>query len=374
MAHSHRILLSTDILDPIDGRLSEVADTGSHLRSIFVERNVDIDLLTCGSEERVERRDGVTIFVQDRRRVAAAERALVSFRPCGQIATAIASRRYALVHTTTHGPLGDFSLEIARSSGAPFVVGYHAEDDPLLRYGIATGDVLVSSPNAPRSLFNSADLVLAPTWAKQRALAAQLKVSVAVLGRGVDHDVFSPDHRTRGYDQPVRVISTGWMTRDVELDPLLWTFSHRDDIEIVMIGDGRWRCSLESVLPRCTFIETEEMDLARTLADGDIFVLPSRAGVFDHLLLKALASGMPAVAFSGPGREELIRDGISGILVQDDADFAAAVAFLATNENARLEMGMEARREAARFRWSDVGDRLLALYAELISDRSPLVA
>lgn len=193
-----------------------------------------------------------------------------------------------------------------------------------------------------------------------------------VIARGVDGDVFSPDHRTRAHGGPVRALYAGSMADEEELSTLVRVVHDREDIDLVMVGDGPLRPTLERVLPRAFVGTPQGIELSRTFADGDIFLFPSRSDMFDHALLQAFSSGVPVVAFSGLGRGEIIQDGVSGIIVHDDAEFAAAISFLVADENARLEMGLEARRQATRFRWSTVGNRLLALYAELISERSPL--
>lgn len=154
-----------------------------------------------------------------------------------------------------------------------------------------------------------------------------------------------------------------------ELNTLVRVFRDRGDIELVMAGDGPLRSTLDQLLPRATFPGLlQGAERSRSFADADVFLFPSRTDAFDHVLLHALSSGVPIVAFSGLGRGEIIQDGVSGFIVHDDAEFAAAISFLTADENARLEMGLEARRQATRFRWETVVDGLLTLYAALTSD------
>lgn len=370
MSQPRPILLSTDALDLFDGELGEVADTCAHLLRTLAERGVCVDVLTPGKPERVERREGGTVF---RHAIGCA----ASCAPPS--AEAIAARKYGLVHTTAAGPLGLLSRGIARSSGARFVVGYHAAVEWSLRRGSAVScGMEAGGASISRLLdcfYDSADLVLAPTRATRNALAARLKAPVAVLGRGVDPDAFHPGLRTRAHGGPLRALYTGWMADREELNTLVRVFGDRDDIELVMAGDGPLRSTLEELLPRATFPGTlQGTERSRSFADADVFVVPSRTDASDHVLLQALSSGVPVVAFSGIGRDEIIQDGVSGVIVHDDAAFAAAVSFLAADENARLEMGLEARRQATRSRWETVVDGLLSLYAALTSDRPPLVA
>lgn len=349
MSQLHPILLSADALDIFDGELGEIAGTCRHLLSGLAENDLCADIVTPGSAER---RDGVTVCE------CAIECAASSMLPSAE---AIAARRYALVHTTGAGPLGEFCRSIARSSGVRFVGGDHAAVEWSLRRqwaascGMEPGDASIS--RLLNSFCDSADLVLPPTRAAQDALAARLEAPVAVLSRGVDPGTFHPDLRTRAYGGPLRALYTGWMADREELNTLVRVFRDRDDIELVMAGDGPLRSTLEELLPRATFPGTlQGTERSRSFADADVFVFTSRTDTFDHVLLQALSSGVPVVAFSGLGLGEIIEDGVSGVIVHDDAAFAAAISFLAADENARLEMGLEARRQATRFRWETVVD------------------
>lgn len=58
MSRPRPILLSTDALDLFDGEFGEVADTCGHLLSRLAEKGLCVDVVTLGSAERVERRDG----------------------------------------------------------------------------------------------------------------------------------------------------------------------------------------------------------------------------------------------------------------------------------------------------------------------------
>lgn len=186
MSRPRPILLGTHALGLSDGEYGDVADTCGHLLSRLAARGLHVDVVTEGKAERVERPDGF----------GPAMECTSSMLPNAE---AIAARKDALVRTTAAGPVGEFCRGIARSSGARFVVGYHAAVEwSLRRRWAASCGMEPADANISRlldSFYESANLVLAPTRAAQDALAARLKAPVAVLGRGVDAGAFHPDFR-----------------------------------------------------------------------------------------------------------------------------------------------------------------------------------
>lgn len=366
------ILFTTNTLGFFDGEVNGVAYTGCHLLHHFEDAGIEVDVLTYGNENGVHRRGSVTIHVHDASRGIPIDPALRidPFVARGTMAARLARRNYALVHTTSPDPLGWLSIGIARRCGAPLVAGYHTAVDEYLRRRIGAacgqpaGDAAAQAMASYLAWFyDRADLVLATTPSMKRILESRLFPPVEILGRGVDPSAFSPRFRTRSRAARPRALYVGRLAEEKGLDQLVPLFRDRDEVELVMVGDGPARMDLERALPRATFTGVlTGTDLASAFADGDLFVFPSVTETFGNVVLQALASGVPCVVMDTPGPGEIVRHGVSGIVARDAPEFTAAVDFLLGHEEVRARMAEAAVAQAREFTWSAVFERLLTLY------------
>lgn len=97
---------------------------------------------------------------------------------------------------------------------------------------------------------------------------------------------------------------------------------------------------------------------------ADVLVVPSRSESFGLVAAEAQASGLPVVAANVGGLRYVVRDGISGLLVDgwDPADYGKALLRILESpaEGGRLARG--AQEAGRRYGWDRATDRLLELY------------
>ena len=104
------------------------------------------------------------------------------------------------------------------------------------------------------------------------------------------------------------------------------------------------------------------------LAAADLFVLASRWEGFGHVIVEAMAAGVPVVAFDCPhGPRDIIRNGENGILVPDgdEAALAAAMSELLDNRGRATALATRAKADAVRFSSATIADQYLKLFASL---------
>jgi UDP-glucose:(heptosyl)LPS alpha-1,3-glucosyltransferase len=111
-------------------------------------------------------------------------------------------------------------------------------------------------------------------------------------------------------------------------------------------------------------------DVAELYAAADLFVLPTRYDPFANVCLEAMASGVALATTPRNGAAELLEDGVSGLVCEDDF----APAFRALENPARLrELGAAAREVAERFGWREHASSVLALWERVHARRAARV-
>ncbi len=110
---------------------------------------------------------------------------------------------------------------------------------------------------------------------------------------------------------------------EVLIDSMAELRTRHDDLTLTVVGDGPHRgvlerlCHRRSLADHVTFTGSKNQDeVAKLLADHDIFVLPSFAEGVPVVLMEAMGAGLPVVATQVGGLTELVDDGVSGFLVR----------------------------------------------------------
>jgi glycosyltransferase involved in cell wall biosynthesis len=111
-------------------------------------------------------------------------------------------------------------------------------------------------------------------------------------------------------------------------------------------------------------------DMAATLAQADVFCLPSYREGLPKALLEAMACGKACVATDVPGCREAVRHEDNGLLVpaKDAAALASAIGRLIGNPEERRRMGARGRERAVgEFSQERVIEATLAVYREILA-------
>jgi glycosyltransferase involved in cell wall biosynthesis len=102
---------------------------------------------------------------------------------------------------------------------------------------------------------------------------------------------------------------------------------------------------------------------------ADVFVLPSLMEGMSNALLEAMASGLPVIATRVGAAEEVIKDGVTGLLVEpgNSSELAEALDRLVTHSALAKSLGEAAAKDVQqRFAIQSVVDRLEATYDSIV--------
>lgn len=281
------------------------------------------------------------------------------------------------VHLSAPDILGAQAGKWARRHHLPLVASLHTRFETYLSYyGL---DWL--RPGAERyldSFYRGCDRVLAPNAPIADLLREQgLGERVAVWGRGVDRDRFSPAQRDAEWrqslgvaDHEIVVAFLGRLVMEKGLDVLVETLTRLrgQPIRPLIIGEGPARGFLEERLPDTIF--TGHLDgeaLGRAVSSADVLFNPSLTEAFGNATLEGMAAGLAIVCPHAPSTSALVADGHDGVLVpRADAEaYAAAISALVNEPMRRLRLGRAARVSSARYDWNAICAAVLDVYRDL---------
>jgi glycosyltransferase involved in cell wall biosynthesis len=173
------------------------------------------------------------------------------------------------------------------------------------------------------------------------------------------------------------VVSVGRLTASKGFDRLLraWAVIAEEypTWQLRIFGSGEERENILHQIERFqltnVMLSPPTPDIQEELLQASVFAFASRCEGFGMVLIEAMQCGLPAVAYRVPcGPSEIIGDGVSGYLVDDDdeAGFVAALRRLIANPELRRKMGLAAKRLSEdKFREDLIMARWQAVFEEM---------
>jgi glycosyltransferase involved in cell wall biosynthesis len=110
--------------------------------------------------------------------------------------------------------------------------------------------------------------------------------------------------------------------------------------------------------------------LQRWYASADVFVFPSTTETFGNVVLEAQASGLPAVVPAAGGVADVVRHGVTGLVVRpnDPAGLGSGIEALLRDAAFRARLGRQARAGAASRSWDEINLGLIASWSRVAAE------
>jgi glycosyltransferase involved in cell wall biosynthesis len=230
-----------------------------------------------------------------------------------EIARRIEAAAPDAIHIATEGPIGWAARAYCMRRGLSFTTSYTTR---FPEYVSVRSPIPVSWGYAVLRRFHAAaaaTMVATPSLRKE--LSERGFTNICSWGRGVDTELFKPDHpATLSLPRPI-FMSVGRVAVEKNIEAFL-------SLDLpgskVVIGDGPAKAKLERQYPNAVFLgEKTGDDLSSHVAAADVFVFPSLTDTFGVVQLEALACGTPVAAFPVTGPLDVIADHPIGALDND---------------------------------------------------------
>lgn len=272
-----------------------------------------------------------------------------------------------VVHLASPALLGWGGVHAARHLGVPTVAVFQTDVAGFAEsYGV--GVLSRASWAWTRRLHSKADRTLAPSTSAMENLEAHRIPRVFKWGRGVDITGFAPsarDEQLRASWSPDGKPIVGFVGRLAPEKHVerLGALAGRDDVQLVVVGDGVDRDKLENILPTAIFTgELHGAALAAAYASMDVFVHPGEHETFCQAVQEAMASGLPVIAPDAGGPRDLVAPYRSGLLLPVDEFESALPASVEHLIAERPRYSLAARRSVLGRTWPAICDELIGHY------------
>jgi phosphatidylinositol alpha 1,6-mannosyltransferase len=300
-------------------------------------------------------------------------RALSIARPSADLTPVLAEISPDVVHLASPFVLGWSAVQAARTLDLPSVAVFQTDLSAFVtRYRLGLSAPLVWS--RLRRLHNAADVTLVPSSSTAYQLRRQGIGPIAIWTRGVDRELFNPARRQDSWRRAVAgdklvVGFVGRLAPEKRVE-LLEQVSRLDGVQLVVVGDGPRRRSLERLM-RCAHFTGQLVgaELGQVMASLDLLVHPGADETFCQVVQEALCAGVPVIATAAGGPLDLVRHGENGWLWagEDPSVLAAQVAAVRDDPAGRAEVASRTRPSVVGRTWAVVTEQLLNHYRRAIA-------
>jgi glycosyltransferase involved in cell wall biosynthesis len=275
-------------------------------------------------------------------------------------------QRFDVIHVSTPSTMGLCGIMVAKVLKVP-VLGTHHADYPAYANDIAGEPFITAGTIGYMKWFYAR---MSRVFSRSREYHSSLHDLGVHPGRlrtivpAINTDKFNPRHadpslwRRLGVAQPRRLLYCGRVSHEKNLSMLVEVFqrlcSVRRDVALIIAGDGPYlgqmRQELED-LPAYFLGYQNDKQLGPLYATADLFAFPSRTDTLGQVVMEAQASGLPVLVTDVGGPQEMIDDGLTGMVLpaEDPQHWCRAIDELLEDEPRRLRMARTGPQRVSRY-------------------------
>ena len=291
-----------------------------------------------------------------------------------------------VVHVSSPDIVGHRAVTWARRRRIAAVASVHTRFDTYLAYyHLQAFEPLAR--DIMRRFYHRCEVVMAPAESTAVILRAQrMNRDIALWARGVDREQFNPGRRDMAWrrsigiaDDEMVIAFLGRVVMEKGLDVFadaIHAFDTRGrKYRVLVMGEGPAQGWFQEQLPNAIFTGLlTGNELSRALASSDLLLNPSITEAFGNVTLEAMACALPVIAAEATGATNLVRDKVTGMLVDgtEPDEFADALEAYAGDPDLRRRHGEAALAIAKTMDWDSINATVIRVYLHAIHKRERL--
>lgn len=180
---------------------------------------------------------------------------------------------------------------------------------------------------------------------------------VHVVPYGVNLERFQPASVNRPIDGPLKLLFVGRINQRKGVKYLLQALQKLPKNRVELTICGRVLDDLKIFEPFRSQItirpSASHSELLTAYQSADLFVFPSVAEGFGHVLVESMACGLPVLSTTSTAAPDIVTEGLDGFVVApgDAEALVSRIEWGLTHRSELREMKEMARRKAERFTW-----------------------
>ncbi len=304
------------------------------------------------------------------------------------------SLRLHVIHSNHPLLLGDVAANRAEKLGLPLVFTFHTRyveyaDEYTAAYvpfsQAFVGGIVVEGLV---KYLNRCQHIVTPSDSIKQDLVeyAGLTDRVTTIPTGIDLEPYQkadgqPIRQQFGWNGQKVLVSVGRLAEEKNVKTLLsavaQVMSQRDDVCLLLIGDGPQRKELEKfseelgIAAKVNFTGRIPFDqVPAYLKAADLFCFASVTETQGLVTMEALAAGLPVAAVAATGTSDAVEHGQEGLLTENDSQaLGQAIQQILADDSlyARLKAGAPAK--AKSFDMLEQARKMVAVYEQAIEDK-----
>ncbi len=177
------------------------------------------------------------------------------------------------------------------------------------------------------------------------------------------------------------IVSVGRLVPWKGFEGLIMAVNNIQEASLIIIGEGPEREKIESLIRGKKLQDRIHLtgmlsrnEVFSCLKKSDLFVLNSSYEGLPHIVLEAMAAGVPVLATDAGGTAELVRDGCNGILVPPSEPelLEGSIKKLLNDDEFRHNMVQEGFETLKDFSWKNLADQTEQVLENAVKEKDQL--